>query len=111
MFAHVREIALTAESFRRAFLAGEGAPGEPEEDVPSRLTRAAVLVPVADRAEGLSLLLTRRTDHLRRFATDRSPAVIELPATAIDEAVEHHTGTPFFGEYKSPIGDALRLSE
>ena len=68
MFAHVREIALTAESFRRAFLAGEGAPGEPEEDVPSRLTRAAVLVPVADRAEGLSLLLTRRTDHLHDHA-------------------------------------------
>ena len=33
---------------------------------------------------GVWVALARRTDHLRRFATDRSPAVIELPATAIE---------------------------
>ena len=29
-----------------------------------RLTPAAVLVPIIDRAEGMTVLLTRRTDHL-----------------------------------------------
>ena len=34
----------------------------------SRLTPAAVLVPIIDRAEGLTVLLTRRTDHLASHA-------------------------------------------
>lgn len=59
---------MTADWFRRAFLAGEGVPGEAEEGLPRELTRAAVLVPVVVRAEGLSMLLTRRTDHLHDHA-------------------------------------------
>ena len=32
------------------------------------LTRAAVLVPLVERPEGLTVLLTRRTDHLQDHA-------------------------------------------
>ena len=94
MFAHAGEKALTADAFRRAFLAGEGAPGEPEEGVPERLTPAAVLVPVVVRAEGLSLLLTRRADHLHdhagqvSFPGGRAEAGETPEETALREAEE-----------------------
>ena len=35
---------------------------------PDRITQAAVLVPLVDRAHGMSVLLTRRTSHLRSHA-------------------------------------------
>ena len=62
------EYSLDADGFRRAFLNGEGSPGEPEDGVPGQLTSAAVLVPVVVRSVGLSMLLTRRTDHLHDHA-------------------------------------------
>lgn len=40
----------------------------PGTDPPSSLTPAAVLVPVVDHPSGLTLLLTRRTDHLAHHA-------------------------------------------
>ncbi len=85
---------MTAEAFRRAFLAGEGSPGEVEEGLQTALTRAAVLVPVVDRAEGLTLLLTRRTDHLHDHAGQVSfpggkAEAFETPEeTALREAEE-----------------------
>lgn len=59
---------LTAEIFRQAFAHGEGVAGEVEEGLPGQLKRAAVLVPVVNREDGLTLLLTRRTDHLHDHA-------------------------------------------
>lgn len=35
---------------------------------PERITSAAVLVPIVDRAEGMTVLLTQRTTHLRSHA-------------------------------------------
>ena len=94
MTASAPEILLTAEDFRRAFQAGDGAPGEMEEDLPGQLTRAAVLVPVVDRAGGLSVLLTRRTDHLHdhagqvSFPGGRAEAGETPEETALREAEE-----------------------
>jgi 8-oxo-dGTP pyrophosphatase MutT (NUDIX family) len=59
---------MSADAFRRAFAAGEDHALEPEEGVPQRLTPAAVLVPVVDRPEGLTLLLTLRAAHLHDHA-------------------------------------------
>jgi 8-oxo-dGTP pyrophosphatase MutT (NUDIX family) len=56
---------------------------------------AAVLVPLVDRPCGVSVLLTRRTDHLRRHAGQVSfpggrtdPADLDETATALREAHE-----------------------
>jgi len=59
------------------------------------LTRAAVLVPLVERAEGLTVLLTRRTDHLQDHAGQISfpggrvePGDADALATALREAEE-----------------------
>jgi len=55
----------------RAFIASRLLPLEgyhPSEDEAPDHAPAAVLVPLIDRPEGLSVLLTRRTDHLRSHA-------------------------------------------
>ncbi len=44
------------------------------------LKSAAVLVPIVDRPEGLTLLLTKRTDHL-----DKHPGQISFPGGRVDE--------------------------
>lgn len=56
---------------------------------------AAVLVPLVDRAAGVSVLLTRRSDHLRRHAGQVSfpggrsdPTDLDETATALREAHE-----------------------
>ena len=55
----------------RDFIAGKLLPLEgyhPSDDQRPDHAPAAVLVPLIDRPEGLSVLLTRRTDHLRSHA-------------------------------------------
>jgi 8-oxo-dGTP pyrophosphatase MutT (NUDIX family) len=59
------------------------------------LTRAAVLVPLIDRPQGLTVLLTRRTDHLQAHAGQISfpggrcePGDCDPVATALREAEE-----------------------
>lgn len=64
-----------------------------EDAVPARLTSAAVLVPVIDRPEGLTVLFTQRTAHLNDHAgqvsfpggrcevTDASPVFTALRET------------------------------
>jgi 8-oxo-dGTP pyrophosphatase MutT (NUDIX family) len=59
------------------------------------LTRAAVLVPLVERPEGLTVLLTRRTDHLQDHAGQISfpggrvePGDADALATALREAEE-----------------------
>jgi 8-oxo-dGTP pyrophosphatase MutT (NUDIX family) len=59
------------------------------------LTRAAVLVPLIDRPQGLTVLLTRRTDHLQDHAGQISfpggrcePGDCDITATALREAEE-----------------------
>ena len=53
--------ALTAERDHQVLLAGD------HRDIPAELTDAAVLVAITDRAEP-GVILTRRTEHLRRHA-------------------------------------------
>lgn len=90
-----------------------------EDAVPARLTPAAVLVPVIERPEGLTVLFTQRTAHLndhagqvsfpggRCEATDASPVFTALRETeeeiGLDPALieilgilpEYRTGTGF----------------
>jgi 8-oxo-dGTP pyrophosphatase MutT (NUDIX family) len=64
--------------------------------LPDRLlTRAAVLVPLVERPEGLTVLLTRRSDHLQDHAGQISfpggrvePGDVDALATALREAEE-----------------------
>ena len=58
-------------------------------------TQAAVLVPLIERAQGMQVLLTRRTEHLRDHAGQISfpggrvePGDTSLAATALREALE-----------------------
>ncbi len=69
----------------------DGDRGQPRD----KLIGAAVLVPLVDRPAGVSVLLTRRTDHLRRHAGQVSfpggradPADPDETTTALREAHE-----------------------
>jgi 8-oxo-dGTP pyrophosphatase MutT (NUDIX family) len=53
----------------------------PDMEPKRPLTRAAVLVPLVDRQEGLTVLLTKRTDHLHDHAGQ-----ISFPGGRIDAA-------------------------
>jgi 8-oxo-dGTP pyrophosphatase MutT (NUDIX family) len=64
-------------------------------DVPRELRPAAVLVPLVDRPEGLTVLLTQRTDDMPSHAGQiafpggrRQPEDADLTATALREAEE-----------------------
>lgn len=75
---------LTAASLREHFasvpLVAPERPGDGGRLVPERVPRAAaVLVPLVQRPEGLTVLLTRRTDQLRHHAGQ-----IAFPGGAID---------------------------
>ncbi|MFM9844034.1 MAG: CoA pyrophosphatase [Dongiaceae bacterium] len=69
-------------------LRGAPAPGirrgdqdlNPDIEPKRPLTRAAVLVPLVDRQEGLTVLLTKRTDHLHDHAGQ-----VSFPGGRIDE--------------------------
>lgn len=110
---------LSATWLRERFLVG-AQPAPTREDESGRALRpAAVLVPVVDRAGGLSVLLTKRTDHLHHHPgqisfpggrveeTDTSPVMTALRETEeeiglspdrvelLGELSEYHTGTGF----------------
>ncbi len=89
---------LTADSVRARF--ARTLPWEPEASdealsaPPLRLRRAAVLVPLVERPEGLTVLLTTRTDHLSSHAGQ-----ISFPGGRAEELDS------------SPIETALRETE
>lgn len=62
--------------------------------VPTQYSRAAVLVPIVERAEGLTLLLTQRASHLKNH-----PGQISFPGGRVESADE------------GPIAAALRETE
>jgi 8-oxo-dGTP pyrophosphatase MutT (NUDIX family) len=81
---------------------GDGAGWEKGQNVvpPERLVNAAVLVPIVDRTEGMTVLLTQRTEHLPShagqvaFPGGRSHGPHETPEdTALREA-EEEIGLP-----------------
>ena len=86
---------IDANWLRSRFLVGAPSGGNPEAAASVALTPAAVLVPVVVRPEGLTMLLTQRTEHLhdhpgqvsfpggRCESSDASPTV-----TALREAEE-----------------------
>jgi len=59
---------LSADLLRRRLAGPRVLHGVEEDAVPQRLTLAAVLVPIIDRPEGLTVLLTQRTAHLNDHA-------------------------------------------
>jgi hypothetical protein len=75
-------------------LRGAPAPGirrgdqdlNPDMEPKRPLTRAAVLVPLVDRRDGLTVLLTKRADHLHDHAGQ-----VSFPGGRIDDA----TRTPW----------------
>lgn len=90
---------LTPAALRRRFAApGDWVPeftgdGRPTMDRPS--AAAAVLVPIVDRGDAATVLLTRRTEHLRDHAGQISfpggrvePEDADAAATALREAAE-----------------------
>jgi len=112
--------AVDVDGFRRRFL--EASPDSTavcEHAPPPPLVPAAVLVPVVVRPAGLTVLLTRRTDHLHHHpgqisfpggrveATDASPVMTALRETEeeigldpdrielLGELTEYRTGTGF----------------
>jgi 8-oxo-dGTP pyrophosphatase MutT (NUDIX family) len=85
---------LTSAGFRAAFARPRVVAVAPEEALSESLKPAAVLVPVVTRDEGLTLLLTRRTDHLHDH-----PGQVSFPGGRVDE-----------GDL-SPVATALRETE
>lgn len=59
---------LSADLLRRRLSGPRVLHGVEEDAVPQRLTLAAVLVPIVDRPDGLTVLLTQRTAHLNDHA-------------------------------------------
>jgi len=86
-------IALTADWLRQRLAGPRQLQAVEEDAVPQRLTPAAVLVPVIERPEGLTVLFTQRTAHLNDHAgqvsfpggrcehTDASPVFTALRET------------------------------
>jgi len=62
------------------------------------LRQAAVLVPIVDRAEGATIILTRRTDHLPKH-----PGQISFPGGSVDPNDEN-TVAAAFRETEEEIG-------
>src|SRR5690606_23896664 len=85
---------LSAGWLRERFLAGDGSDPVHEGEPGRALRPAAVLGPVVDRNDGLSVLLTRRTDHLHHH-----PGQISFPGGRVEEADT------------SPVMTALRETE
>lgn len=68
---------ISVDRLRRHFTEVAVGPDVVEEGEPTRRIPAAVLMPVVDRAGDLSVLLTRRTEHLHDH-----PGQIAFPAAA-----------------------------
>lgn len=87
---------LLRDRFRQGYAGPPEFPGDAVRVLPDRETRpAAVLVPLVQRDDGLHVLLTRRTDHLRDHAGQISfpggrcePTDVDPEATALREAEE-----------------------
>lgn len=68
--------------FRTAFTGGQGGTMAPETSMdPATARPAAVLVPVVERSSALSLLFTKRTDHLHHH-----PGQISFPGGRVEES-------------------------
>lgn len=90
----VFDFPLTAAGFREAFARSREVAVPQEQGVPDTLKPAAVLVPVVTREDGLTMLLTRRTDHLHDH-----PGQVSFPGGRVDE------------EDESAVATALREAE
>ena len=77
------ESRITADWLRRHFAETQIGPDVVEEGSSPRRTPAAVLVPLVERAGALSVLLTRRTDHLHDH-----PGQIAFPGGRSEETDE-----------------------
>lgn len=110
---------ISADHLRRHFTEVAVGPDVVEEGEPTRRIPAAVLMPLVDRDGDLSVLLTRRTEHLhdhpgqiafpggRREPSDQSPIMTALRETeeeiglarkhveVLGELPRYHTGTGF----------------
>lgn len=108
-----------AQEFRRRFRAAATMAPVREEAAGDRLIPAAVLVPVVDRPGGLTMLLTKRTDHLQNHpgqvsfpgghCEDRDGSAVVTALREAQEEIglkparvdvlgmlpEYHTGTGF----------------
>jgi len=81
--------------FRASFAGGRGGNMAPETSIDLAAARpAAVLVPVVERASSLSLLFTKRTDHLHHH-----PGQISFPGGRVEQSDT------------SPVDTALRETE
>lgn len=94
MAEHAFGFDLTPAGFRAAFARATRVEVPQEEGVPADLRPAAVLVPVVVREGGLTMLLTRRTDHLHDH-----PGQVSFPGGRVDEGDA------------SPVAAALREAE
>lgn len=88
------ELEMSPAGFRAAFARGQVVDVPQEEGVPETLRPAAVLVPVVARDTGLTMLLTRRTDHLHDH-----PGQVSFPGGRVDD-----------GDV-SPVATALREAD
>jgi 8-oxo-dGTP pyrophosphatase MutT (NUDIX family) len=76
--------------------------------LPSRLSRAAVLVPLVDRPEGMTVLLTRRASHMNKHAGQISfpgGRIESQDAGPLEAALRETREEVGIGsEYVSPVG-------
>lgn len=70
---------LTAAALRERFALSPAPAVMRDDAAPDRLRPAAVLVPLVDRDEGLTVLLTRRTDHLHHH-----PGQVSFPGGRVE---------------------------
>lgn len=117
-FSDPRVIALTASWLRERFSLARAFPLVEEEAVPQALTPAAVLLPVVERPQGLTVLFTERAAHLndhpgqvsfpggRREADDPTPVFTALRETSeeIGLAPEHVEVLGMLPEYRTGTG-------
>lgn len=111
VIARLKETEATANHVRRGVtvrLRGDHDLNTDDMRHPGPLTPAAVLVPLVDRAEGMTVLLTQRTDHLTDHAGQISfpggriePEDPDPQHAALREAFEE-VGLP--REHVTPIG-------
>lgn len=74
---------LTAERLRASFSGAEPAAAIIEDGAQGSFRPAAVLVPLVNRPEGVTVMLTRRTDHLHHH-----PGQISFPGGRVEEGDE-----------------------